>query len=390
MIILGIVAEYDPFHNGHAYHLEEARRLVQPDAVCVALSPCFKQRGDLSLLSPHDRAACAVSAGADAVFALPVLWTVRDAEHYALGAVSLLAGLGATHLAFGVETPDPKALARVAELLENPSPDFRADLKSRLSGGLGYPAALAAAADRILPGAGTLLSSPNNTLAVCYLRAVRRLGLSMKPVMIPRRGKYRAAEIDPSAPSASALRDALVRGNYAAAFRALPPETAARLKARFLARSVPDPAVLDALLFSVLRSMPPEAFRALPDASEGVGGALAKACVAARSARELTDSLTSRRYSAARISRLCAHALLGVTHRQLAALPLPSATLLLALRKNPALTAFWKKSRIRVCPNPVAWKSEASAADVAAWRVWAQCCGLPATLPFTEKTSLFG
>ena len=104
MRILGIVAEYDPFHRGHAWHLAEARRQVQPDWTLVALSGCIKQRGEFSLLSPHDRAASAVEAGADAVFELPLLWTVRDAEHYALGAVSLLAMLGCTHLAFGAET----------------------------------------------------------------------------------------------------------------------------------------------------------------------------------------------------------------------------------------------------------------------------------------------
>ena len=90
MKILGIVAEYDPFHRGHLYHLSEAVRRVAPDFVFVALSPCIKQRGELSLLSPVDRARCALTAGADAVFCLPACWTVRDAEHYALGAVSLL------------------------------------------------------------------------------------------------------------------------------------------------------------------------------------------------------------------------------------------------------------------------------------------------------------
>ena len=104
MAVLGIVAEYDPLHNGHLYHLSEAKSLVKPDLTYVVLSPCIKQRGDLPLLSPLDRARLALEAGADAVFALPVLWTVRDAEHYALGAVSLLASLGVTHLVCGMAT----------------------------------------------------------------------------------------------------------------------------------------------------------------------------------------------------------------------------------------------------------------------------------------------
>lgn len=119
MAILGIVAEYDPFHNGHLQHLHLSMDSVSPSAVLIALSGPFKQRGEPALLSPFVRAECALASGADAVFALPVLWTVRDAEHYALGAVSMLASLGVTHLAFGAETADLPLLQRTADLLED-------------------------------------------------------------------------------------------------------------------------------------------------------------------------------------------------------------------------------------------------------------------------------
>ena len=179
MKILGVVAEYDPFHSGHLYHMTEAVRRVSPDLVFIVLSPCFKQRGELSLLSPLDRARLALEAGADAVFSLPVLWTVRDAEHYALGAVSLLASLGVTDLAFGAETADESLLFRAAGLLENPSPAFSALLKEKLSSGVGYPAALSGAFSSVLPEAEGLLDRPNNILAVCNLRAALRLNLSL-------------------------------------------------------------------------------------------------------------------------------------------------------------------------------------------------------------------
>ena len=117
MRILGIIAEYDPFHRGHERHLRLAREAVQPDFVYVALSGCIRQRGEPALLSPYDRARCALDAGADAVFAMPAEWTIRDAEHYALGGVALLKRLGATHLAFGAETPDPGKLREIAEKL---------------------------------------------------------------------------------------------------------------------------------------------------------------------------------------------------------------------------------------------------------------------------------
>ena len=179
MPILGIVAEYDPFHIGHLQHLHLSMDSVSPSAVLIALSGPFKQRGEPALLSPFVRAECALASGADAVFALPVLWTVRDAEHYALGAVSMLASLGVTHLAFGAETADLPLLQRTADLLEDSPAILRDTLHAALSGGKGYPAALAEAAGACIPESRPLLDHSNNILAVCYLRAIRRLGLSV-------------------------------------------------------------------------------------------------------------------------------------------------------------------------------------------------------------------
>ena len=384
MKILGIVAEYDPFHNGHLRHIAEAKRQVSPDLTFIALSPCLKQRGELSLLSPADRARCALEAGADAVFSLPVLWTVRDAEHYALGAVSLLSGLGVTHLAFGAETADAGLLRQAAALLESPDPVFQAALKEKLSSGAGYPAAVSAALSASLPAAKGLLDRPNNVLAVCYLRAVIRLRLSPEPVIIQRTGGYHDAGIDPAAPSASALRDGLARGNYAA-FSAVPEYTAGILRRRFLDRQVPDERIMDALLLSRLRAMDDREYLLLPDLSEGMENALREAARSSGSRRELIAALAGKRYPAARISRLCACVLLGVTKEQTESVPLPENALLLGLRKNSAMTAFWKSLPFPVISSFTEWKKAAHPADLAAWRLWAQCCRLPDTLPFSEK-----
>lgn len=384
MKILGIVAEYDPFHNGHLRHIAEAKRQVSPDLTFIALSPCLKQRGELSLLSPADRARCALEAGADAVFSLPVLWTVRDAEHYALGAVSLLSGLGVTHLAFGAETADAGLLRQAAALLESPDPVFQAALKEKLSSGAGYPAAVSAALSASLPAAKGLLDRPNNVLAVCYLRAVIRLRLSPEPVIIQRTGGYHDAGIDPAAPSASALRDGLARGNYAA-FSAVPEYTAGILRRRFLDGQVPDERIMDALLLSRLRAMDDREYLLLPDLSEGMENALREAARTSGSRRELIAALAGKRYPAARISRLCACVLLGVTKEQTEGVPLPENALLLGLRKNSAMTAFWKSLPFPVISSFTEWKKAAHPADLAAWRLWTQCCRLPDTLPFSEK-----
>jgi predicted nucleotidyltransferase len=386
MTILGIIAEYDPFHNGHLYHLNEAKKRVQPDFTYIVLSPCLKQRGTFSMLSPLDRACLALEAGADAVFALPVLWTVRDAEHYALGAVSMLSRLGATHLAFGVETDDLPLLRRAAELLESPSAAFERALKEALSRGAGFPSAVSAAAHAVLPQASDLLNHPNNVLAVSYLRAVRRLNASITPVPIRRKGNYHDSCIDPAFPSASALRDALLRGNYGEAFAAMPSRSVSLIRRRFLEGRIPDPAVGDTLLLSRLRSMSGADYTRLPDLSEGLENALRSAALTFRGRDELIRALTGVRYPAARISRLCACALLQATAEDILSLPLPESALLLGLKKDPGMTALWKDLPLPVVSSFTEWKKTAHPADLLAWRLWAQCCHLPDTLPFSEKT----
>ena len=383
MAILGIVAEYDPFHNGHLKHLCLSMESVSPSAVLVALSGPFKQRGEPALLSPFVRAECALASGADAVFALPVLWTVRDAEHYALGAVSMLASLGVTHLAFGAETADLPLLQRTADLLEDSPAILRDTLHAALSGGKGYPAALAEAAGACIPESRPLLDHSNNILAVCYLRAIRRLGLSVTPVVVPRAGSYHSDCVDPVAPSASAVRDSLCRGSWEA-LCALPEVSASAVRSAFLSREIPDSGRLDALLLEKLRSMTPEQAACLPDCSEGLGTALLNAAARTDSRTELISALTTRRYSSARISRLCTYAMLGVTQSRLESAPMPSVALLLAIKKNPSLTGSWKNSPVKIL-SAAGWQEHADPEDLAAWRLWSGACRLSPSYPFTRK-----
>ena len=384
MSVLGIVAEYDPFHNGHLHHLRSAVRTVSPSAVLVALSGPFKQRGEPSMLSPFTRAGCALSAGADAVFALPVCWTVRDAEHYALGAVSLLSSLGATHLAFGAETNDLSLLLRTADFLEDSSEPLRIALRSALSEGIGYPAALAKAVGTCIPEASSVLTHANNILSVCYLRAVRRLGLRLEPVLIPRSGDYHTEQADPSSPSATAVRGCLRRGAWSDASSCLPDFSYDAVRSSFLSGWIPSRERMDALLLEKIRSMRPSEASCLPDASEGLDSALLKAAARAGSGEELVGLLTTRRYSAARIQRLCAYALLGISKEHLENVPLPSSVLLLGIKKNPSLTGLWKNNPVHVL-SAAEWKNSADPADLAAWQLWGLACGLPSAWPFSQK-----
>ena len=125
--IVGVIAEYNPFHAGHAWQLREARRLSGADYVVAVMSGCFTQRGEAALLTPADRARMALECGADAVFALPACWAVRDAEHFALGGVDLLHELGCDAISFGAECAEHPLLHSCAALLESPTAAFTGD-----------------------------------------------------------------------------------------------------------------------------------------------------------------------------------------------------------------------------------------------------------------------
>ena len=383
MRTVGIVAEYDPFHNGHLHHLTEARRAAEADYAVVILSGPFRQRGEPALLSPSDRAACALRSGADAVFELPVSCAVREAEAYALSAVSLLSELGCTHLAFGAETADLPLLTRAAEAMD--LPPLAEALRSRLGEGLGYPAALSAALEALDPESGLLLRKPNNILAVSYLRAIRRLRSPLIPVVIPRGGDYHSGEINPAYPSASALRDSLLRGAYAPALEAVPDDTAAILHRRFLDRQIPDPRILSALTLDALRKAGPEGLRCqLPDLSEGLENRLYEAAARAQTLEDLIRELTTKRYPSARLRRLCIHALLAFSP-EAAPFP-PRAVRLLALREKTGLPRLWQGISLRILSSGRTFLEDPDlAADRAAYRVYARLTGRPDTWPYTER-----
>ena len=172
MRIVGIVAEYDPFHNGHAWQLAEARRLSGADAAVVVMSGFFTQRGAPACLPPYDRAACALRGGADLIALLPAAWSLRSAEGFALGALAILRGLGADAVSFGAETADLSLLRRAAEAMDDPA--LRPALHRALDTGMGWAAAVTQALTERDPALGALLREPNNALAAAYLRAIYR------------------------------------------------------------------------------------------------------------------------------------------------------------------------------------------------------------------------
>ena len=388
MRVVGVIAEYNPFHLGHAHHLAEARRLAQADAVVVVMSSVFTQRGEAALLSPAERARMALSAGADAVFALPAAWAVRDAEHFALGGTAILGGLGCDVISFGTETTDLVCLQQAARLLEQPGAAFQSDVQTRMAEGIPYPAAVSAAMEASLPGCGALLAQPNSTLAICYLRALRRLNTSMEVVPVQRIGGYHASALDEPLPSATALRGAILRGDWRSVAAAMPEEAYAILRKAALEGRIHCPDALDTALLYRLRTMSAADFAALPDISEGIENRLMAAAQTDCSREELLQTAKTRRYPYARLSRLATHALLGFTNEKLSAEPLPQAAWLLGFRREARelFQHFKAKATLPVISKAadldrsLPWVAD----ELRAYDIWALGTGQPAGLAMTQ------
>jgi predicted nucleotidyltransferase len=318
MRAVGIVAEYNPFHNGHLYHVAETRRLAGDAAIVAAMSGNFVQRGEPALFDKWARAEMAVRGGVDLVVELPVGFAVRSAQFFAAGAVRLLAALGVEALSFGAEDADPAALGRLAAAMDEEA--VQTLFRRRLDAGETYAAALGrslAAASGLPPA---MVASPNNILAVEYLRAIARYAPAVVPLPVARRGAgYHERKVAGKIASATAVRGALQEGRTELAYAAMPVEcreVAERCVAEGLG-PVWWGAFEQALLAALRRSRVDE-LAALPEVSEGLEYKL-KAAGAAGGLEELMAALKSKRYARTRLQRVLVHALLLSRRTDLAA-----------------------------------------------------------------------
>ena len=214
MNLAAIIAEYNPLHNGHAWHIAETKRLTGADGILVLLSGCFVQRGEPALYDKYLRTRTALLAGADIVLELPVVSACGSAEYFADGAIRILNGLGCVNwLSFGCETDDLATLQQLVTFLSEESPAYRQALRDSLALGRSFAAAREQAVhdclgDAFTPAMQTLLSSPNSTLALEYLLALHRTNSSIRPVLVKRNGSGYSDSLisDGKMASATALR----------------------------------------------------------------------------------------------------------------------------------------------------------------------------------------
>lgn len=217
MKIAGIIAEYNPFHNGHAYHLAQAKKQTLADFIIVLMSGSFVQRGECAIADKYTRTACALSQGADLVLELPALYSTASAEYFSMGAVRTLDVLGVvTHLAFGCESTNLTAMQSAAKILLDEPQEYKQALKEALSLGMSYPTARQQALSKYAPALckDLLLDRPNAILGLEYCKALHACGSTILPVAIARKGgEYHQLKPDRTFSSASSIKNQLLLGS---------------------------------------------------------------------------------------------------------------------------------------------------------------------------------
>lgn len=208
MKTVGLITEYNPFHNGHAYHIEKAKMLTGADRVIVVMSGDFVQRGAPAVMPKHLRAESALLSGASLIIELPVCFATGSAEYFAQGAISLLNQLGCIDsICFGSECGDLHLLKEIAQLLADEPIEYQAALKQALKEGASFPAARQEALNIYSDKYSEIPASPNNILGIEYLKALAKIHSKIEPFTIKRIGAgYHDMDIDGQFSSATAIR----------------------------------------------------------------------------------------------------------------------------------------------------------------------------------------
>lgn len=325
MRTVGLIVEYNPFHNGHHYHLQQSLKITNSDAVVAVMSGHFLQRGEPALLNKWTRAEMALRGGCDVVIELPVAYSTQAAEWFGYGAVALLEATGVVDaLCFGSEAGDIRPLRRVARQLAHEPASFEGLMADCLRGGVSYPAAYSEAVRQFMLAAGDAeaaafpLAQPNNTLGLHYLLALERLGSAIEPFTLRReKAGYSQTNItDAQIASATAIRRLVVgeSGSPADAAPYVPASTLELLlRDHALGRGRNSWAQYARALLHKLVSEPTEALERYYEMSEGLEHRIKRVLpeLTALDFESLLGALKTKRYTRTKLQRALLAVLLG-------------------------------------------------------------------------------
>jgi len=321
--VLGIIAEYNPFHNGHLYQIEEAKKQTGAEYVVVVMSGNFTQRGNTSLINKWAKTQAALANGVDLVLELPTVYSISSAENFAEGAVKILDSLKVVDtICFGTETAELSTLNNIVNVLYNEPKEYMTILNHELSKGISFPKARENALMMYLNDIKryvNVMSGPNNILAIEYLKALRKIKSDIKPFSIQRKKVYYNDEqiVDEFA-SSTAIRKLVSREQYDDLRKVMPQSSYMLLKEEIKrGRTVFDISKFEKEILYNLRRMTLKEIEDLPDVSEGLENAIKNAADSCNNLTDLINIVKSKRYTQTRIQRILLYALLGITKKEM-------------------------------------------------------------------------
>ncbi len=317
--VLAIIGEYNPFHNGHLYHLVESKKVTNSDYSIAIISGNFVQRGNVSIVDKWTKAKMAILNGIDLVLELPCIYSISSAENFAFGAVKILNSLKIVDtLSFGCELNDISILKEFANILTEEPEEFKSLLNHELSKGISFPKARENALLMYLNDIrkyANVLSSPNNILAIEYLKALNLTKSTIEPLAIKRVGPgYNSKMIIDNFASATSIRELVKKRNFYAIDKLVPKASynllVDAIKSGHYVKGIEQ---FEKEIMFTLRNMTVAEIANLPDVNEGLENLIKTAANSCNTLSEFMNLVKSKRYAQTRIYRILLYALLGFT-----------------------------------------------------------------------------
>lgn len=320
MQAVGVIVEYNPFHNGHKWHIDAAKKRSGCSFVIGVMSGNFVQRGEPAIFDKWKRAEMAIHGGVDLIIELPTVFAVRSAQYFAAGGIRLLQSLGiVSHVCFGAEHADLTRLKKIAAAADDLK--IITDMRMNLKLGTTYAAALGQALEKQYSFSPDLMTSSNNILAVEYLRAIEKFAPNQIPIVVTRQhSKYNDTCITTPFASATSIRQAIIKSMKITdeLKLALPDTTLHILQHIFEEERGPVTLCnLSAIILAQLRTTSLKKLEQLPNVSEGLHYKIRDSSLKAANIQQFFSLLKSKRYTYTRLQRIIIHALLGTTQSQL-------------------------------------------------------------------------
>ena len=308
---VGIIAEYNPFHNGHKYHLEQALTESGADVCVSVISGNFTQRGEIALLDKWTRAEMAVKNGVNLVVEMPTVFACSNAGYFAEAGVEILEALGTDFICFGSESGNTEELSRIAREIESVGPKLEKEIKDTVKGGLAYPRARSQAVSKLLgEKAASAIESPNNILAVEYIRRMK----NARPLAVKRLGAgYHDTDSTEGMASATAVRKLLKEGGD---ISRIVPEISREIIEKNTEHMAESEMLTSLIIRKVLQSSAGE-LNGIFGAEEGLGNIMKARVRYWKTYEDIVDDLKSKRYTRTRIERVLVHTLLGIKREDL-------------------------------------------------------------------------